>query len=162
GYRLRKLLRRHRGPALAAGLVLLALVAGIIGTTVGMVRAGRARETAQKRLDQLERGIDALASGFKNLDPRAEEKEGRPRRAIPADGLDRAAAALEAESVGDPLVVARLQGQLGWTYLGLGHPARAEALFARAIATRRAALGDRHPLTLDAMYNQALAHRDAG
>jgi serine/threonine protein kinase len=40
-YRLRKFLRRHRGPVLAAGLLLLALVVGAIGTTVGLVEARR-------------------------------------------------------------------------------------------------------------------------
>jgi eukaryotic-like serine/threonine-protein kinase len=38
-YRLRKFLRRHKGPVLAVSLVLLALVAGIVGTTWGMLRA---------------------------------------------------------------------------------------------------------------------------
>jgi tetratricopeptide (TPR) repeat protein len=46
GYRLRKLVRRNRGPMLAVGLVLLALVAGIIGTTWGLVRADKARRDA--------------------------------------------------------------------------------------------------------------------
>jgi len=32
-YRLRKLVRRHKGPVVAASLLLLALVAGTIGTT---------------------------------------------------------------------------------------------------------------------------------
>jgi eukaryotic-like serine/threonine-protein kinase len=40
GYRFRKLLRRHRGPALAASLVLFALVLGTVGTTLGMLRQG--------------------------------------------------------------------------------------------------------------------------
>src|SRR5262249_6752757 len=66
GYRLMKFLRRHRGPALAASLLLLSLLAGFVGTTVGMVRAVRAqraeveraegerlaKETAEKRLAQ--------------------------------------------------------------------------------------------------------------
>ncbi len=38
-YRLRKFLRRHRGPVLAAGLLLLALVAGTVGTTIGLIEA---------------------------------------------------------------------------------------------------------------------------
>ena len=33
GYRLRKFVRRNKGPVLAASLVLLALVGGVIGTT---------------------------------------------------------------------------------------------------------------------------------
>jgi tetratricopeptide (TPR) repeat protein len=39
GYRLRKFARRNKGPVQAASLVLMALVAGIIGTTWGMLRA---------------------------------------------------------------------------------------------------------------------------
>src|SRR5262249_52411556 len=39
GYRLWKFVKRHRGPVLAATLVLLALVAGIGGTTWGLVGA---------------------------------------------------------------------------------------------------------------------------
>src|SRR6516225_6291786 len=38
-YRLRKFVQRNKGPVLAAMLVLVALVGGIIGTTWGMVRA---------------------------------------------------------------------------------------------------------------------------
>jgi tetratricopeptide (TPR) repeat protein len=50
GYRLRKLVRRHRGPVLAAAGVLLALVAGVAGTTWGLVRAERAwRAEAEQR-----------------------------------------------------------------------------------------------------------------
>jgi eukaryotic-like serine/threonine-protein kinase len=47
GYRVKKLLRRHRGPVVAAAVVLLALEAGIIGTTWGLVRADRAWEAAE-------------------------------------------------------------------------------------------------------------------
>src|SRR5262245_55709813 len=39
GYRLKKFLRRNKGAVLAASLVLLALVVGIIGTTIGLVHA---------------------------------------------------------------------------------------------------------------------------
>jgi WD40 repeat protein len=51
GYRLRKFVRRNRGPVLAAGLLLLALVAGVVGTGWGLVEAVRARkdEADQRR-----------------------------------------------------------------------------------------------------------------
>jgi eukaryotic-like serine/threonine-protein kinase len=42
GYRLRKFASRHRGQVFAAGLVLLSLVLGIVGTTWGLFRAARA------------------------------------------------------------------------------------------------------------------------
>src|SRR5205809_226801 len=37
GYRLRKFVRRNRGPVLAAGLLGLALVGGVVGTGIGLV-----------------------------------------------------------------------------------------------------------------------------
>src|SRR5262249_46282949 len=53
GYRLRKFIRRHRGRALAALLLLLAVVAGVIGTTWQAVDATRERDAKQQALDGL-------------------------------------------------------------------------------------------------------------
>jgi eukaryotic-like serine/threonine-protein kinase len=56
GYRLRKFVRRNRVPVLASLLVLLALVGGVIGTTLGLLHARlekqRADEQAQNALRQ--------------------------------------------------------------------------------------------------------------
>src|SRR5207244_12105113 len=46
GYRLRKFVRRHRQPVLAAAIILLLLVAGIVGTTLGLIRAENERSRA--------------------------------------------------------------------------------------------------------------------
>lgn len=56
-YRMRKFLRRHRGPVLAALLIFIVLVGGVIGTSLGMLRAQlaqqeeayRAKEEARQR-----------------------------------------------------------------------------------------------------------------
>jgi serine/threonine protein kinase/tetratricopeptide (TPR) repeat protein len=169
GYRLRKFVRRNKGPVLAAALVLLALFGGVLGTTLGLVRAEqkaagerRAKDSAEKRLAQVEKGIDLIGSLFADLDPMAEEKEGRPLRAILGDRLDQAAIELGGDAVGDPLVVARLQDRLGQTYLGLGLGARAETLFAKAAETRQTHLGADDSLTLGSRYNLALACAAAG
>jgi serine/threonine protein kinase/tetratricopeptide (TPR) repeat protein len=50
GYRLRKFVRRNRGPVLAAGLVLLALVIGITGTTWGLLLAVAERDAKDAAL----------------------------------------------------------------------------------------------------------------
>jgi serine/threonine protein kinase/lipopolysaccharide biosynthesis regulator YciM len=44
-YRLQKFARRHRGPVLAASIILVALIAGIVGTTFGLVQAVAAGQT---------------------------------------------------------------------------------------------------------------------
>src|SRR5262249_12707744 len=47
-YKFRKFVRRNRGPGLAATVVLMALVAGIIGTTWGLVQTDLARQDAEQ------------------------------------------------------------------------------------------------------------------
>jgi serine/threonine protein kinase len=46
-YRLKKFLRRNKGPVLAVVLVLFALVGGMIGTTLGLLHAQASQERAQ-------------------------------------------------------------------------------------------------------------------
>ncbi len=48
GYRFQKFVRRNKGRVIAAGLVLLALVGGIVGTSIGLVRADYQRGLAIK------------------------------------------------------------------------------------------------------------------
>jgi hypothetical protein len=49
GYRLRKFARRYKGPVVAVSLVLLALVAGILGTTWGLVSAEKVRSELREQ-----------------------------------------------------------------------------------------------------------------
>jgi serine/threonine protein kinase len=51
-YRLRKFIRRHRGPVVAGLLLFLTLIGGMIGTTIGMVRALDAEKAANDERDR--------------------------------------------------------------------------------------------------------------
>jgi serine/threonine protein kinase/tetratricopeptide (TPR) repeat protein len=63
GYRLGKFLTRHRGPVAAAGIVLLALIAGFISTAIGLLLADRAwRAEAAQRAVAVEQKTRAEAS----------------------------------------------------------------------------------------------------
>ena len=57
GYRLKKFVKRNKGQVIAASLVLLTLLGGIIGTSIGLVRADRAQaaEAAQRRIAEDQR-----------------------------------------------------------------------------------------------------------
>jgi serine/threonine protein kinase len=121
-----------------------------------------ALKLAQFRLGQIEKGNDLLASIFDDLDPRSAEKEGKPLQAILGERLDRAAAQLDADAIGDPLTVAKLQDILGVTQRNLGDPYKAIAILGRAIQTREAKLGPDHPDTLESRNNLATAYRAAG
>jgi len=56
-YRLRKLARKNRGPVAAASLVLLALLGGVVGTTLGMVEARRQERLAVAEAEATERAL---------------------------------------------------------------------------------------------------------
>ena len=78
GYRMGKFLKRNKGPVLAASFVLLALVAGFIGTAWGLVRADRARqaEAAQRRIAvEQKKKAEASEALAKEQRSRAETRE---------------------------------------------------------------------------------------
>jgi eukaryotic-like serine/threonine-protein kinase len=58
-YRLRKFVRRNKGPVLAASLVALALVVGILGTTWGMLRAIQAEGEAVSEANHKQTALTA-------------------------------------------------------------------------------------------------------
>jgi tetratricopeptide (TPR) repeat protein len=182
-YRLRKFVRRNRVQVAAAGLVLLALAMGVVGTTLGLIEARRQariaigearakeearlaeaaqrqiadeqRERAEKRLGQVTKMNDILGSIFNDLNPANAQKDGKPLSAVLGERLVRATAEIEGEATGDPLAVARMQRILGLSQFGLGYPDRAIALFTKARDTFAARLGPDHPDTLGSMNNLA-------
>jgi serine/threonine protein kinase/tetratricopeptide (TPR) repeat protein len=155
GYRLRKFVRRNRGAVVAAALVLLTLLGGIVGTSIGLIRA-------ERRLAQLETANEVLASVFKDLDPKAEEKEGVTLRVLLGRRLGDAVRQLKGEAVGDPLVVAKLQHLLGVSLRELGHWEQAEAALNQAAQTRQRLLGPDHLDTAASKHNLAQLYRAQG
>jgi len=161
-YRFRKFVRRNRGPVLAASLVLLALVAGVIGTSVGLLRTKQAQQTSQRRLLQVEKANEILGSIFKGLHPEAVGRAGKPLQVVLGERLDQATAQLEGEVIGDPLAVARMQMTLGESQLGLGYAQKAILLFSKARTTFTDQLGLDDPDTLTSMNFLALGYLEAG
>jgi hypothetical protein len=79
GYRFRKFVRRHKGSAIAASLVVVALVTGMAGTTWQWIRAERARadEAGQRSAAEAnEQKANAAANGERlaKLDAQAKEQ----------------------------------------------------------------------------------------
>src|SRR5262249_48093118 len=64
-YRFRKFVRRNKGGVLAASFLLLALVAGIIGTTGGLIRARIAEADASRKAEEK---TEALTEAKTNLE----------------------------------------------------------------------------------------------
>ncbi|MBX7103549.1 MAG: serine/threonine-protein kinase [Gemmataceae bacterium] len=169
-YRFRKFVRRNKGQVVAAGLVLTALVAGVVGTSIGMVQAMNAREAesrraegerlaneqAQRRLVQIEKANDVLGSIFRTLDPNEVVKEERPLRVILLDKLDSAITQIQGDAIGDPLLVANTQQTLGLSLIGLGAADKALPLIEKS---RDAWLKDKGPDHRETLRCQSnLAH----
>jgi tetratricopeptide (TPR) repeat protein len=153
---------------MAVALCLVLLASAVI-SSLQAVRAKRAEaeanaanEQAQKRLKQVEKANELLGSIFENLDPKEIAKSGIPLQAILVKKLDRAVEQLEGESIGDPQVVATMQGKFALSLLALSEPAKAIVLLEKAHATRESELGQDDPLTLASAYDLALAYKAAG
>ena len=69
-YRLKKFVRRNRGQVIATGLVLFALLAGIIGTTLGLIEAKRQEQIARE-----ETSLKEVARQAESARAEAEAKE---------------------------------------------------------------------------------------
>jgi serine/threonine protein kinase/tetratricopeptide (TPR) repeat protein len=161
-YRLRKFVRRNATQVMAAVVVVLALVLGVVGTTLGLIEARWRHHQAEMRLAQVTKMNDILGSMFKDLDPRSVQKDGKELSVVLGERLERATEEIEGQATGDPLAVARMQMILGSSQLGLGYSDRAIRLFARARTTLAAALGNDHPDTLASMSGLATSYSVAG
>jgi eukaryotic-like serine/threonine-protein kinase len=62
GYRIGKFVRRHKAQVIASGLVLLALIAGIAGTTWGLIREARAKTRLAESLVREQKGNSDLSA----------------------------------------------------------------------------------------------------
>jgi serine/threonine protein kinase len=186
GYRVSKFVRRHKGQVLAAVVVLLALLAGIAGTTFGLLRAEAARrdeaqqraaaekaaeaerlakrdadskrQEAETNLAFARKGNEILGSVFAGLDPKANYATVAELRNALRDNLNKAVKDLEGSAIGEPLEVADMQDTLGKSLLGLGEASLAVEVFQKALATRKAKLAPDHPDTLQSMNNLASAY----
>jgi len=168
-YRLRKFARKHRAALATAAAFLAVLVVATVFSTVTAIQAShaaererQARHTAQARLGQLEKANDLLASIFLNLDPRAEEKQGKPLRAILVERLDRAAAQLDDQAIGDPVTVAKIQSALASTFFGLGEAEKSRALYTKVRQAWERILGPDHPDTLQSRTGLGWAYQIDG
>ena len=189
-YRLRKLLRKHRGEAIGVGAVMAALVLGIIGTAIGLAQARhnlstardaerrlksqkdladavalQARQAEQKEAAerrQADAVTDRLEAILHHLDPYAEEKGGQDLRTQLHSELDSLATDLQNNSHQDPHMRARLLDSVGWTQLHLGEIAKAEKLLESAVSIIRSEGGPSDSRGSSAMYHLALAWQQAG
>jgi eukaryotic-like serine/threonine-protein kinase len=169
-YRARKLFRRHRVSVLAASAVVVALIAGVIGTSWALLRAVQAERQAAAEAVESRRqtAIAEAVNGFLNNDllaavaPSAARGQGKDvtmRQVLDVAGerIDRASQS-GGRFASEPLVEAAVRLTLGHTYRELGAYAAAEPHLRRAVELRRGALGADHQETARVMNQLAVLH----
>ncbi|MEM9305070.1 MAG: serine/threonine-protein kinase, partial [Pseudomonadota bacterium] len=139
GYRAGRFIRRHRLAVLASSALILALIIGFLGTTVGLMRAleaereaRQAEAAAELEADRAERVSEFLVEIFKVSDP----GEARGSTITARELLDRGAERLDRELRTQPLVRGRLMGTVGEVYSNLGLFAEAERMLAGSLELR--------------------------
>jgi non-specific serine/threonine protein kinase/serine/threonine-protein kinase len=133
-YRIQKFARRHR-VGVAAGLVVLAaLLVGVAGTTVGLVKARSEADTARIVSEM-------LAGVFADLDPGAQLGQTTSATAV----LDRSADRIRGKLADRPVVRARLLDTVGGAYRSFGQLERARPLLEEALELREQHLDEFDP-----------------
>ena len=128
-YRLRKLARRHRGAVIAAALVFLALLAAVVGTSLGFLEAAAERDRAQQEAENAHAVTEFLAGTLELTDPEIAQQPEISVRAL----LDHAALRLTALA-GQGNAELRLRTTIGRAYNSLGEAPLAERHLRRAAA----------------------------
>ena len=133
-YRLRKFGRRNRLAVIAGALVSVAVVAGILGTTAGWVRATREADAAR-------RVSNVMVNMYGDLNPNIMGGG----VTTPDEILNRAVERVELELGDDPLVQARLMTTLGHVFKDRGNYEHARPLLERSLEIRREQIGELNP-----------------
>ena len=163
-YRARKLFRRHRVALIAAGAVVLALVAGVVGTALALRKAAAEAAEAKRQA-----AIAKAVNDFLNVDllaavaPSAQRGKGkdvtvREVLAVAAERLDKGSRE-GGRFADEPLVEGDIRNSIGYAYRELGDYPAAEPHYKRTLELRRKALGEEHRRTLHAKVQLSALYR---
>lgn len=88
GYRMKKFLRKNRGPAVAAGVVALALLVGMVGTGSGLIRAKEKERVALGAVEEERRAkLREAAQTAIAVDQRTKAESARDRTRTVLDAM---------------------------------------------------------------------------
>ena len=146
-YRAAKFARRHRGAVVAAALILLAILGGIAGTTIGMLRAQRARAEAEAVSTFLTNLLDSASPWNRKNETTVREL------------LHEAAGRITTELKDQPAARAELLSTIGSSEFHLGHLESAEALLREALRLRIQTDGANSPLAAAVLNDLGLVRK---
>jgi non-specific serine/threonine protein kinase/serine/threonine-protein kinase len=153
-YKTKKFVKRHKVGVVAGAAVFLALIAGIAGTTIGLVRATKAEAEAKREAAAAEQVSDFLVELFNVSNP----SEARGNTITAREILDKGAEKIETELADQPEVQVRLMNTMSMVYSSLGLVDEALHVLGLASTICVERLGDDHRLTAGTKEHLAWLH----
>ncbi len=157
-YRIGKFVRRHRGSVAAACGILAVLAAGLVGTTVGLVRARRAEAVAHREAQTAQRVIDLMTGMFEVADPNQSRGETITVREVLDRGVEQVKSGLD----NDPAIKARLLNTVAQVFLSLGLTKRSVELYGQVLALQRSQAGTTASQLAQSLEGLGIAQIDIG
>jgi len=155
GYRLRKLVARHRA-VFASGLIMaLLLIAGVVGTGIGLVQARAAESKAREEAKTAEMTAGFLTDMLAGVGPSV--ARGRDTEML-EEILSETAETIGEELAGQPKVEGTIRSFIGTTYFDLGDYEKAEEQYRLALKRHREAHGPAHANVAQDLNNLAQVH----
>ncbi|MGV6815099.1 MAG: protein kinase domain-containing protein [Phycisphaerales bacterium] len=144
-YHAHQFVKRHKGFSVGMGAAMLALVGGLIATSIGLTRAKESQRQAIEK-SKVSQAITSFL--LEDLIGQADTRSSTNREMTIAQALDLAADRIDTRFKDMPVVEAQIQKMIGRTYVSLGQFAPARPHLERAIELFYATLGPDDPETL--------------
>jgi serine/threonine protein kinase len=157
-YRIRKYIRRHKLGVAAAAFVVLAILIGTAGITIGFLRAVRAEKKAVEEAATAKQVSDFLVDLFKVSDPSNTKGNTITAREI----LDRGAKKVEEELAGQTPIQARLMETMGTVYRSLGLYPQAQSMLEKTLKLKRSLYGSDDLSVANTLHHLGIVYDDQG
>lgn len=164
-YQLSRFARRNRLLVGVTAALVLAVIVGIVGTSVGLGRAVRQTALAKEHLAESERQerIARAVTEFLNNDVLAAVVPGAGGLEVTVrEALDTAAEKLETKFAEEPETLAAITNNIGNVYYALGEYEKAGPMIERAVELFTRTLGPDHELSRLAEHDLGMFLRDVG
>jgi len=157
-YRLRKYVRRHKVGVAAATVVVLAMIIGITGTTIGLLKAVKAEKKASEEAATAQQVSDFLVALFEVSDP----SESRGNTVTAREILDKGAEKIEEELQDQPRIQSRLMETMGRVYRNLGLFTLAAPILEKSLSLKRKVYGEEHLEVAAGLHTLAVLYDTQG
>lgn len=157
-YRLKKYVHRHKVGVAAGALVIAAMVIGITGTTIGLLKAVKAEKKAREEAETAQQVSDFLVGLFQVSDP----SEARGNTITAREILDKGAGKIESELQDQPRIQSRLMETMGRVYRNLGLYDLAAPILEKALLLKRQVYGEDHLEVAAGLHTLAVLYDTQG